>query len=198
MSKFDMPNKDDDLNMAPERAPVIAEGAIVSKRKAKGQNFFEQDLRDTAYEVKDSIIIPAIKHLIEDAVNGAIHGSLWGGTSYSPQSTKVGKTDYAGAFRRGNGTDRPFKSSNEPVRVAGYVFEECIFENKYAASDVLNAMKGDVEEFGLVRVSDMYDYARISHSYTDVKYGWTNLDGARVARRGNGWGIDLPKPIPIR
>lgn len=197
MSKFDSPNRqDDDLNMAPEKPAVISEETKVVKRRAKQQNFFEQDLKETAYDVKDSIVIPAVKHLIEDALLGAIHGTLWGRQYSTPSS---GKTDYAGAFRRGNGIDRPFNSSkSDPRPQVGYLFEECIFESKYAAYDVLNAMKADMEEFGLVRVSDMYDYAHMPHSYTDVKYGWTNLDGARVSRRGSDWGIDLPKPKPIK
>ena len=55
-----------------------------------------------------------------------------------------------------------------------------------------------MEEYGIVRVADLYDLVGITGDYTDNKYGWTNIRSAEVVRVRDGYKIKMPRAMPIR
>lgn len=54
-----------------------------------------------------------------------------------------------------------------------------------------------LDQFGSVSVGEMYTLLNITGSYTDDKYGWEDLRGARVEAVRGGFLINLPRPIPF-
>ena len=54
-----------------------------------------------------------------------------------------------------------------------------------------------LDRFDAVSVADLFDMAGISCNYTDNKYGWTNLDSARVERVRDGYIIRLPRATTL-
>ena len=60
-------------------------------------------------------------------------------------------------------------------------------------SELLNIIAG----YNLVTVSEYYGIVNQPTRYTDERYGWTNLDNARVVRVRDGYMIKLPRPLPI-
>ena len=54
-----------------------------------------------------------------------------------------------------------------------------------------------METYGLVRVADLYDLVGITGSYTDNKYGWTNIRNVEPIRVRDGYMLKLPKAMPI-
>ena len=55
-----------------------------------------------------------------------------------------------------------------------------------------------MEEYGIVRVADLFDLVGITGDYTDNKYGWTNIRNAEVVRVRDGYKIKMPRAMPIR
>ena len=54
-----------------------------------------------------------------------------------------------------------------------------------------------MEEYGIVRVADLFDLVGITGDYTDNKYGWTNIRSAEVVRVRDGYKIKMPRAMPI-
>ena len=55
-----------------------------------------------------------------------------------------------------------------------------------------------IDTYRAVSVADMYDLAGLSCDYTDNKYGWTNISGAKPVRVRDGrYMLDLPRALPI-
>ena len=55
-----------------------------------------------------------------------------------------------------------------------------------------------ISTYGIVSVADLYDLVGITGgSYTDNKYGWTNVHNASVIRVRDGYMIKMPKALPL-
>ena len=54
-----------------------------------------------------------------------------------------------------------------------------------------------VRQYNIVTVSEYYGIIQQPTTYTDERYGWNNLDNARIVRVRDGYMIKLPKALPI-
>ena len=70
---------------------------------------------------------------------------------------------------------------------------DLIIASRAEAEQVLDEMYELLDTYKQVTVADFYDMLGISSEFTDNKYGWTNLNGARVIRVRDGYRIDLPR-----
>lgn len=76
-------------------------------------------------------------------------------------------------------------------------YQDIIFETRSDAETVLWKMEEMLDTFQNVSIGDMFDLSGVSGNYTDFKYGWTDLRGAKVERVRDGYIIDLPKATNI-
>lgn len=76
-------------------------------------------------------------------------------------------------------------------------YNDIVFSNRGDAEEVLSGMLEILEHFEVVSVADLFDLAGFSFKYTDDKYGWTNLQDARVDRVCGGYVIRLPKATKL-
>jgi len=77
--------------------------------------------------------------------------------------------------------------------------DSVIFDLRSDAEIVYGRMIELLQMYQNVSVGDMYDLAGLTspHGYTDFKYGWRDLSGARVVPFGSKWVISLPAPMPL-
>lgn len=79
----------------------------------------------------------------------------------------------------------------ETVPEIGY---DIIFDTHSDADSVLNTMVELISAYGSASISDLYDLSSIvCPTYSAYKYGWTDLDLARVIRVRDGYLLKLPK-----
>lgn len=64
-------------------------------------------------------------------------------------------------------------------------------------ASILDDMRQVLELYGVVTVEDYYDLIGRKTSYTDRRFGWTNLDGAYVDSDPHAYGYRLRLPDPI-
>ena len=76
-------------------------------------------------------------------------------------------------------------------------FDDIILETRWEAEEVLSHMIDLIENYGVASVADLYELVGITGSFTDNKYGWTNLSSATVSRVRDGYLINLPNAQPI-
>ena len=79
-----------------------------------------------------------------------------------------------------------------------YSYDNIVLESRGDAESVLDSMGEIIDQYGMVKVADLYDLVGLTGSYTDNNYGWTNLSTAHVVRLNDGgYLIKLPRALPI-
>ena len=77
-------------------------------------------------------------------------------------------------------------------------YADICFKTRLDAEIVLNQLKKDSLKYDIVTIADYKILSGVAAKWSDNKYGWTNLDKARVYRgRDGNYYIDLPTAIPI-
>jgi hypothetical protein len=99
--------------------------------------------------------------------------------------------DYGASSRR---DDRPSSARSS----GGYSYDDITLGSRAEAERVLSCMDELMDEYGIVRVADMYDLVGVSGEYTDNHYGWTNIRNAEIVSTRDGYRIKMPRPLPIR
>ena len=163
--------------------PVVS-GA--KKQKKKGlSRFLEFFHSEEVTETRQIIAtgISAVQRLLDamDVIMGVSRGG-----NRAP-AARVGYRKYY--------DDRDDRSESNRGRAnAEFSYQDIVFETRGDAEAVLWRMEEMLDTFQNVSIGDMYDLSGITGgSYTDFKYGWTDLRGARVERVSDGYIIDLPR-----
>ena len=178
----------------------VTKGAVVTKKKSEINKlkdiFVSEDIKSVKSYILMDVLVPAIKDAIEDIVTNGIRMILRGDTSArrsSSAASKISYRDYYDGDRRNN--DR-FRNETRPV--TKYSYDDIILESKGDAEAVLERMGEIIDIYGMVRVADLYDIVGVTGDYTDNKYGWTNISGAKPVRIRDGrYMLDLPRALPI-
>ena len=78
-------------------------------------------------------------------------------------------------------------------------YEDISFDTRQDAERVLVKMRSTINEFGEVCVADLFILTGFKLNHIDYKYGWTNLDDAKVYRaKDERYYLDLPKPYMLK
>ena len=194
--------KEDNKAGAEERQKFdkITKGAVVTKKKSEINKlkdiFVSEDIKSVKSYIFMDVLVPAIKDAIEDIVTNGIRMILRGDTSArrsSSAASKISYRDYYDGDRRNN--DR-FRNETRPV--TKYSYDDIILESRGDAEAVLERMGEIIDIYGMVRAADLYDLVGVTGDYTDNKYGWTNISGAKPVRVRDGrYMLDLPRALPI-
>ena len=81
---------------------------------------------------------------------------------------------------------------------ANFDFQEIVLATRVEADEVIDRLFNIIQEFEQATVRDLYDLVGERASFTDEKYGWTNIRTADVRRIREGYLLDLPRPEPLR
>lgn len=174
----------------------IISGTAKTKKKNELNKLRDAFVSEDAANVKSyifmDVLIPAAKKAISDIVSNGIDMILYGETGHS---------------KRKSGTRRPYdryyessderRSTRSSTIGTGYEYEDVVLDNRGDAEDVLLEMESILDEYRMVRVSDLYELVGITGKWTDNKYGWTDLRTARVDHVRDGYLIRLPRAKPL-
>lgn len=177
----------------------ITSGKVVKKEKSLGkkvgQSLLGDDSKDVGSYILHDVLIPALKDTISDMVTGGIEMLLFGKSSNRTRSrgstSKYGKVNYSSYSSSPSERAGAHKMSNRGR--SKHDFDEIVLESRGEAEDVISHLVDLVDDYGMASVADLYDLVGIASSYTDNKYGWTNLSSAGVSRTRNGYLLNLPR-----
>lgn len=93
--------------------------------------------------------------------------------------------------------ERDNRDERYSERKRPYNYDEIVIDNRGEAEEVLARMDELIDVYGTVSVADFYELVGASGSYTDNKYGWTNIRDARVVRTRDGYIVKLPRAVPL-
>ncbi len=179
------------------RAEKVITGTATQRRKSGidkiGSIFLANDVKDVRDYIVEDVLIPTIKRAFYDIIcNGT--GMLLGerNPSRNGQANRVSYRAYydkQDERRNNNGGNTRAKSN--------YSYNDLIFDNRGDAEVVLERMYELLDRFDAVSIADLFELAGESCNYTDNKYGWTNLDDARVQPVRGGYIIQLPRATTL-
>lgn len=155
--------------------------------------FISEDVKSVKSYILMDVLVPAIKDAIEDIVTNGIRMVLRGETS-ARKSSSASKISYNRIYDSKINNDRFARDSSPSIR---YSYDDIILESRGEAEDVITRMEEIIEEYGFVRVADLYDLVGITGDYTDNKYGWTSIRSAEPVRVRNGYMLRLPRAVPL-
>lgn len=186
-----------------EKVEKVVSGKVVAKKKSGirkfADTFINEDIENVKSYVIGEVLIPAMKKALSDIITNATDMLLYTpgerkykNTSYSRGGVTRVSYDRYSDDRRDRRDDRMSRG-----RINDYDIDTIVVDNRGEALSVLERLDDLIEAYGIARVADFYDLVGITGSYTDNKYGWTDLRSADVIRVRDGYKFKLPRAIPI-
>jgi hypothetical protein len=148
----------------------------------------------------EDVVVPTIRDMFVDALQGGIDRLFHGDTrttrrryaSGPVSSSYATNVNYAGMSTNAS---QPARTLSRQSR-ARHEFDELIIPSMQEANEVIDRMFELLSRHGSVSVADLFELTGVQSSHTDMKWGWTNLRGAKAVKRGRqgGFVLDLPRP----
>jgi hypothetical protein len=194
--------KDYGNNQNNDKKKVVKVGKL--KDKSFGQKvrdaFISEEVHDVKSYVVFDVIIPAVKETFRNLIVNSLDMSLFGKVRNNRNVDQRGGSTYIAydrAYGGGNNHEpRPQRNGTAPLRVNE--LNRIVFDDKNDALEVLNYLLENLEEYHVASVADMVGASGFQISPIHHKWGWYDLNGARVDELPDGgFIVTLPKPGPI-
>ena len=154
-----------------KRVEKVVNGTAKTRKQSEVKKFAGIFMPDEVGDVKTFIItdvvIPGLKNAIADVVSIVLFG----------EAGRIGGRKSAGS------------------KVS---YQRYYDDNRGDADLVLDQLESAIANYGMASVLDLYDLAGLTcQNYMADKYGWTDIQSARVARTRDGYILQLPRAIQI-
>lgn len=202
MAEVSFPSNSEKKQAEPRQRPkkVISEGVgqkeLTTMDKAVLAFKNGDDSQSVASFILLDVLIPAFKNMLADAGSQGIERLLFGSRRSVPERTVYSPryTDYQNPYRS-QGASR-FEPPRQTRRSSNNV-ADFVLKTRDDADRVLEGLSLLIEQYGTASVADFNDLVGIEGTYTDNKWGWSNLRDASIDRVREGWCIRIPSPEPI-
>lgn len=187
-----------------KRVEQITTGSVTRRKKPLGRRFAETfgggDAQGVIAYIAQDVLLPAAKDMVADAVSQGIEKMLFGDartTKSRSGSTRTNGNSYTSynryAVNPGHRREEPRREMSRRAR-ATHDFDEIVLDSRAEAQSVLEQLFALVEEYDAATVADLYEMVGQTGSFTDEKWGWTDMRGASVTRVKGGYLLDIPRP----
>lgn len=155
--------------------------------------FSPSNLKGIVGFVAVSVIVPAVKSMIYEAGTKGLERAMWGDEPSRPNTSR-GPVNYSVISTNKSYGRRP----NYEPPTSKTNLNNLVIQTRGEAETILDHLGMLIEQYGHATVADYYQLVGKTGSYTDNKWGWTSLRGARVERDFHGgYGISLPQAEPV-
>lgn len=177
-------------NEEKKKIEKVVTGQVKTKKKSGMSKFMSGLVSDDAQNIKSylvkDVVMPTIKKTITDIVDMILYGG-----KHKSSRTPASRVSYRSFY------DEP-RERREPVASQAYNYDDVILDSRGDAEEVLDRLNEIIDQYQIASVADFYELVGVSGTYTDNRYGWTNLSGACVERTRDGYQIRLPRALPIK
>lgn len=191
-----------------KKVTKVVEGDVVRQKKPITRRlkdtFVGGDAKAVWGFVVMDVLVPAGKDMIADAFSQGVERMIYGEARSVSRRTGArpgGPSGYVSYDRYSRGPVGSYRRE-EPREVsrrarASHDFDEIVLATRVEAETVIDRLFDLVSRYETATVADLYELVGVSGSYTDDKWGWTDIRGAGVDRVRNGYLLNLPKPSPL-
>jgi hypothetical protein len=194
----------------PKKIERVTSTEATRRPKSLGRRFKDTfiggDMKSAMHYSFVDVVVPAIQDTLIDAFQGGVERLIRGDSARPRRSVpggynNLGHVDYSRMSRGPAPATRSPQSQrmlSRGSRARGS-FDELIIPSRREAEEVIDRMFDILSQYGQVSVSHLYELTGIQSSHTDIKWGWTQLRGAKAVplRGGGGYLLDLPEPEPF-
>jgi hypothetical protein len=192
-----------------KKVESVVTNEVTTRKKPLGRRilniFIGGDSRSVVNYVLMDVLVPQAKEMLAEATSQGIERMIYG--EARPGHRRSGPTRMAGGPTQYN---RYAVRGNNPLGRAGaddrrgmaeprsQDVDDLLFATRPEAELTLERMYDMLRDYESVSVADLNSLVGRSSSYTDQKWGWTNLSGCRIFRdRNQGYVLELPRTIAI-
>lgn len=179
-----------------KKVEKVISGSASVQKKSELRRFADIFVSEDAGDVKDyliwDILVPSIRRGLHDMITSVADMVFGKGRTTGSTTSGASRVNYR-AYYEPEARSRP----GQTVARTGYAFDDIVVDSRGEAETVLQQMDDLIANYGLVSVADLYDLVGINGSYTDNRYGWTNIASAKVVRVPTGYMLKLPKVRPL-
>lgn len=175
----------------------ITKGQIQRKPQSIGQRvkaeIISEDSKSVAHHLLMDILVPAIQDTIVDLVKNGIETLVYGNSS--PEDNRVRRergnsyVSYSSYYRQSDDRYR------RPVSRRTSNYDDIVFQHQDEAESVLLAMLDMLDEYDFVTRGHFYELIGERTKPADFRWGWDNLNSAKVERIRKGYIIRLPREV---
>lgn len=188
----------------PKKIEKVIEGEVVRRKKPLGtrikETFVGSDMKSVGQYITFEVLLPAMKDTIADITSQGVERMLFGEARSTSRrtGTRPGSGGYVQYNRMGGDRDRR-RDREFPSRKAraNHDFDDIVLATRVEADEVIDRLYDLVSRYNSATVADLYELLGISGSFTDDKWGWTDLYGSKARRVTGGYLLDLPRPEPL-
>lgn len=185
----------------PQR-PIIEKaitGNVVQRKKPLlnrlGSSMVAEGSESVGQYIVMEVLLPAAKNMISDAVSEGINRLLFGDSRPRKADPRSGYTSY-NRVKPSTNTYQPSRDISPRAR-ANHDFNDFMLESRGEAEYVLDRLRDLISTYGAAQVSDLYDLLGVTGSFTDDRWGWSDLTNARVRMIKGGYLLELPRTEPL-
>lgn len=187
-------------------APAVSKSDVVRREASVGKklydSFFSATPREVIADVKTNVLRPSIKKILLDFIvysaSMLINGRSTSTTStWNPYLSPLTNVINYNAISANRQQTVVSQATNPPSPNGVLTLDTIEFYEKIKAERVMLDMRGQLAAYGLVSVSDYYDFCNVDHDFMTENWGWDNLNGMDVVPSGSMWRIILPPIRPI-
>lgn len=196
------------LKTEPQKVQRITTSEPVTRKPPLGRRFKQLFLGGESQGVLNwlamDVLIPGAKDLTYDLVMQGLQRRMFGDNISGrarPGMRSGGHTPYQ-RYSVQNNQYRPEPREPQARDIsrrgrATHDFNEIVLDKRIEAEEVIDTLFSILEKYGSVNVTALYDLVGIPSNFTDNKWGWVDLRGAKVIPISNGYLLDLPRPSPL-
>lgn len=210
MTEFPSNSKNSQTQKPAEKVvEQVVTGEATSRKKSLGRRFREVfiggDTKSVVAYVITDVLVPQAKDMLSEAVSSGFERLIYGDSSRPnrrygnrPQSGP-GPTNYTRYAVRGNNPiGRQGQEDRRPTAsVRTQDLDDILLATRVEAETVIDRMYDLLRDYETVSVADVHSLIGWTSSYTDQKWGWTDLQGTDVRRVRDGYILILPKTIAL-
>jgi len=182
----------------------IVEGQVIQRKRPMVQRFTNLlvlgDPKKALAYVVMSVMIPAAKDMLSDALQAGIDQTLYG-DNRPPARARTNRSTanptYVSYNRFSNPTKREEPRTGIRQSRSAYEIDLIILPTRTEADEVLTQLFDCVESYASVSVADLYEMVGLEVNFNDHKWGWIDLRGSKVSRTRDGYQLNLPRPEAI-
>ena len=179
-----------------QRLEKITTGSVKTKKKSGMSKVANALISEDASNVKSyilmDVLIPSLKKAVSDIITNGIEMLLYGETS-GKRRDRADKVSYGSYYNK----DRDRDVRDRYRSRSTYEYDDIVLATRGEAERVIDRLEDSLYEYGTVSVGDLYDLVGVTGSFTDYKYGWTDLRSARAERVRDGYLLRLPRALPL-
>jgi hypothetical protein len=182
-------------------------GKVIKRKKPLGRRLLDTFFSSTTDSVfgylGKQVLLPALQDLviglvtqgIEKAVNGEVRTPYRAG-SRGVQRTHINYTAPSSSIIRSNTSANARAVREQPT--PSTTVDEYVLESLMHVELVLEEMTETIGRYGAVTVANLKELLEETPTYTDSRWGWTDLSQMSYKRIAGGYLLLVPPPEDLR